>query len=289
MKRSYYAIHDSDPEERGALEIPSYGLQDMNDLGFGIFWTVNEFNGPRRKESLVRINSWAVDLDSGTKLEQWKRIKKGLLPSLVVETKRGFHVYFNAKDGTPERWNEILSDRLVPYYQADENAKDLCRILRVPGYYHRKDPSEPFLVKTVFESQVSYREEDLLHFYPPAAAKRMERLEKADLFREAGGVGSSDFWERVYEMDCMLALSRLSGSPWVNYETYEFKRVSSGNFNIYVNGKGTSCWIDHDRRIGSHSCGGPSVSQWLRWYGHDYRTIYRILNDLFPELRKKVS
>jgi hypothetical protein len=278
-----------DPSKGGAaIELPDPAIDpiaalEWNERGWGIFWTVNEFNGPRKAENLVRINAWAIDMDEGTKDAQLERIRRGLVPSLVVETARGFHVYWHAKDATAEAYNSIVSERLLPYYGADPKAKDLARLLRVPGFNHMKDLEHPFPIRAVFQRSVSYSEAEMLHFYKLPDAKRAEAEQKREL-RKLMGSHSDDLWERVWSMDCEEALERLSGSPWVNGERFSFRRVGNGNLNIYVNGKSTSCWIDQNKRIGSLDQGGPDIFRWLRWYGYSNAEVYRIMKEVFPEV-----
>jgi hypothetical protein len=144
-----YAFHDSDPaiQKQGFTRIKRSDAHDWNQKGYGIFQTVNWFIGPRRKSKLQGINAWAVDIDTGSKEQMLLKIHQGLIPTLVVETKRGYHLYWKAKDGSERTWKAIVWDRLVPFYGADRNAKDLCRTLRVPGFLHQKDLANPFLVK----------------------------------------------------------------------------------------------------------------------------------------------
>ncbi len=48
--RSLYRINDKNPG-LGCHEVKSFAEADQwNEKGWGIFWTVNSFNGPRRKE-----------------------------------------------------------------------------------------------------------------------------------------------------------------------------------------------------------------------------------------------
>src|SRR3954454_14282930 len=128
-----WALHDSDPKNHPMVRIHPDQAAEYNARGYGIFQTVNEFQGPRRIQNLTRINAWAVDMDDGTKAEQLARIKRGLVPTMVIETKRGYQVYWAAKGAKPEHWNAIVAARLVPYYGADTRARDLARILRMPG------------------------------------------------------------------------------------------------------------------------------------------------------------
>lgn len=278
-----YVMHDSDPERRGATRINRRDAQSWNEKGFGVFQTVNYFRGPRVKANLLAINAWAVDIDTGTKSEQAKKIEQGLRPTMVVETKRGFQVYWKAKNASERHWKAIVWDRLVPFYGADKNAKDLCRILRVPGFNHLKDPANPFPVRQVAYRHVEYSEIEMIRFYPDQRAK--ERHKKA--LKQAPMEGS--FWDRVWRLNCEYALSKLSGTSHVSGETYEFRQNSNGNRNILVNGKSTSCWIDQDGRIGSLDEGGPTIAQWLNWFHKDYKRVVEIIKQEFPECQEQAT
>lgn len=278
-----YALHDSDPGNHRMERIHPDQAAEYNARGFGIFHTVQEFQGPRRIENLVRINAWAVDIDEGTKEAQLERIKAGLLPTMVIETKRGYQVYWAAKDAKAEHYKAIVADRLVPFYGADPKARDLARILRKPGFLHLKNPQEPFLVRKVWEYPVSYTELQMATFYPDASAHgdgaRDEHANRAGRPLHVAG----SFWDRVAHLDCEEALSRLSGHPYVGGEVYEFKRNSSGTKNIYVNGKSTSCWIDTSGRIGSLDGGGPTIFQWLNWFHKNPQRVRAMIEEVFPE------
>lgn len=276
-----WALHDSDPKNHPMVRIHPDQAAEYNAKGYGIFETVNEFRGPRRIQNLTRINAWAVDMDVGTKSDQFKRLMSGLVPTRIVETKRGFQPAWAAKDAKPEHWNAIVADRLVPYYGADVRARDLARILRMPGFYHLKDPNDPFLVRKVWEWPVAYSELEMLQFYPDASPKPKADQLQAKARRAVPQNGP--FWERVWNLDCEEALTRLSGHPYVGSETYSFHRNASGTKNIYVNGKSTSCWIDKDQRIGSLDGGGPTVYQWLNYFHKNPRRVVEMIKEVFPE------
>jgi len=278
MSQGLYRMHDVTPS--GMISVNPKEAHEWNKQGFGIFVSVNSFKGPRRKENLKRIVAWAVDLDTGTKSEMEIKIQSGLTPSLVVESKRGYHVWWRSKDGEPQYWDAVMLDRLVPFYGADKNARDICRVLRMPGFNHMKNPAEPFLIKKVFEYNVSYTQNQMANFYPDVSKPEREEFKREITELKTG----ANFWEKVWRLDCIDGLERLSGSPYVNNETYSFSRNANGKFNISVNGKGTSCFIDHEFRIGSSSKGGPTLFSWLRWYGHSGKEAVNILKEMFPEL-----
>jgi hypothetical protein len=264
--------------------------EKWNQDGWGIFSTVQAFDGPRRKENLTKIRAWAVDIDAGTKREQMVRIERTpLVPSSIVETKNGYHVYFYAEDGVRPQYYRALVDRMVAFFKGDRNATDVARVLRVPGFYHLKDPADPFLVRHVHgpDKDVVYSERQMWNAFPASWEEKKKRLMHNRSRSQAPGT-ADDFWEAVYNLDCIDALEKLSGTGYVGGERFSFRSVGGGRrHNIIVDGKGTSCWIDEDGRIGSKDKGGPTVVQWLHWYGTPIRECVRIVKEMYPELEQR--
>jgi hypothetical protein len=289
MNQHLYALGDIESlRGRGAFRIQDEAeAVYWNKKGYGIFWTVNEFSGDRKKENLTKINSWAIDIDGGDKQEHIARMKKFIRPSLVVETKNGFHVYWHAKNAKLSNYESIVLDRLVHFFNADEKARDVARILRVPGYLHQKNPKEPFEIKSVWSYPVAYSEDQMFYNFKlkKEALKTSEvKQELRNVFRKDG----DDVWEKIYNMDCKIALERISGTAAMGCERVTFRRVSNGNENIVVDGKATSCWIDREGRIGSLSKGGPTIWQWVKWYHRDNKRTYEFIKEYFGEIWTKV-
>lgn len=287
-----------------ALDAPK-----ANEKGLGIHWTIHEFNGPRRKENISQINGFAIDVDKGpedypldeialakglvTEKEiMLRHLKTMLHPTWIVETKRGFHSYWLFKKPEEVLYSEelerkyrlVLKNRLIPYYNADPNASDLCRLLRAPNFFHRKDPQNPFFVRVVEENDCFYDWDSVLYHYPNAEEDRVLKEHKAVMKKLSPG---DDLFTRVYNMDCEAALSRLSGHGAVNGECFDFKKTTGGCKNIFVDKKGTSCWVDREGRIGSLDKGGPTIWQWLFWYCRDHKEVYRTMQEVFPDVTQR--
>ena len=151
----YYIIHDFDQrlkEKYGSKNVPESELKMWNERGFGIHYTPNTFEGNRCAANLKHINYWIADIDDGTKEEQMSKIHRlPIFPSKIVETKRGYHCYWLAKDATPENYRKI-EEGIIKLLGADPQCKDVCHTLRAPGYFHLKDPKNPFYVHTVFDN-----------------------------------------------------------------------------------------------------------------------------------------
>ncbi len=221
------------------------------------------------------------------------------MPSLVVETKRGYQAYWLAADGKAEHWNAIVLERLVPHFGSDANARDLCRILRVPGFLHLKDPSDPFLVKRVWTHPVRYTERQVAeafawipnkqaheaHLKEAQRAAQAEAREHAKRAAVAAGMSPTEtLWEAIWNLDCEDGLLRLSGHWACGGEAYTFRPTSRGNKNLFVDGKSSSCFVDSNKRIGSLQGGGPTLVQWLRWFKHDWKTVIAVLKEIYPSL-----
>lgn len=281
--RDVYRLFDSEPATHGCHAVESWSeAATWNGKKWGVYWTVNEFIGARQIKNLKRIISWAVDIDDGTKEEQRETIKKYPTPTVVIETKRGYQIYFHTDDATVENHKEI-QDRLVTAYGGDQNAKDIARILRAPLHLHWKNPDDPFMVLLKHSSTNKFTEKQMLQFFlKPEDEKRYDQ--KKESSRELKFLNDDNLFDRIYSMDCEQALLRLSGHECVACETFSFKRNNNGNLNLIVNGKGTSVFIDKSKRIGSNDKAGPTVFQYINWYQKDNKKTYQYFKEIFPEV-----
>lgn len=282
--RDLYILHDYHDtlKAKGAIKVSEEQANSANKDGWGVFWTVQQFSDLRKIANLKKIHAWAVDIDTKNKSQTLEIIMRGLKPSLIVETPGGFHVYFNAIDATADNYRSILEDRLIPFYNADPNAKDLSRILRVPEYLHWKNRDAPTLVKVIYECEIAYTEKNIQDYYP-ARREKFKPYEKSPAKIKNNYCGSN-VWDAVGQIDCAEALERISGHEFVNREVFTLRNNPNGTKNILVDGKSTSCWIDKNGRIGSSDKGGPTIAQWLNWYKKDYSSVIRLLREVFPEL-----
>jgi hypothetical protein len=147
-------------------------------LGAGVFVTINatDLTG-RKSENIKRVRAI------------WQEDDKGhggpfpLDPSLVIESSPGhFHRYWFIADNWPADEQgradfAAVMERMVESYGCDKNAKDICRVLRVPGFLHRKDPTQPHLVRIVADSGRRYTREEIMRAFPPVEHERQTRSE----------------------------------------------------------------------------------------------------------------
>jgi hypothetical protein len=150
-------------------------LPQLHALGAGVFIVVNKTDGKgRKKENITHVRAVFQEDDDGF---------DGafpLEPSIVVETSPGhFHRYWLVAD--PGEWPadepgcadfKHVMERMVESYGSDKGAKDISRVLRLPGFLHRK--GKPHLVRIVAASGQRYSRAQIITAFPP-----VERAKKA--------------------------------------------------------------------------------------------------------------
>ena len=148
--------------------------------GAGVYVTVNETDlAGRKSENIKRLRALWQEDDAG------HGGPFPLDPSLVVESSPGkFHRYWLVADhwAADEQGRMDFAgvmERLVESYGSDKNAKDISRVLRLPGFLHRKDPARPHMVHIIEASERRYTREEIMRAFPPAEREkpRQERRE----------------------------------------------------------------------------------------------------------------
>jgi RepB DNA-primase from phage plasmid len=122
----------------GSLDRRWDELVELNQRGCGVFTTINEtdFRG-RETENIVRVRAAFVDMDGAPFPE-----KLHLTPTIIVESSPGrWHIYWRVKDCPLGRF-ESIQKQLAKHYKSDPGIHDLPRVMRLPGFFHRK--AEPF-------------------------------------------------------------------------------------------------------------------------------------------------
>jgi hypothetical protein len=153
-------------------------LEKLNEQGAGVFVTINQTDGSGRKsENITRVRAvWQEDddrFDGAFPLQ----------PSMVVETSPGhFHRYWLVADDWPadERGRAdfaAVMERMVESYGSDKNVKDISRVLRFPGFLHRKGKT-PHLVRIVEASGRRYSRAEIITAFPPVELAKKAHLQR---------------------------------------------------------------------------------------------------------------
>ena len=145
----------------GTLAEHADELVCLNEAGAGIFATVNETNLRGRSASdVVAVRALFCDVD-GAEPEL-------LVPaSFFTVTARGRNPFWRLRPGEPVcRFREGQA-RLAATYGTDATVRDLSRVMRVPGFFHRK--ADPLLVGFAPGNGRKWTIDELLELHPPVA------------------------------------------------------------------------------------------------------------------------
>lgn len=145
-------------------------LMKLNQQGAGVFVCVNatDFNG-RKLENVTKVRAFFTDHDS------YLPSNYHVQPTMVVQTSgaKG-HAYWCLKGGTELDRFKADQQWLIRHYGSDSAVCDATRVMRLPGFYHMKDASNPKLVQLLScDAQLLYS--------PTEALRGVETLTKANV------------------------------------------------------------------------------------------------------------
>lgn len=130
----------------GSLDEHAGVLTRLNNEGASINVMVNRGNGRERRKAVdvVEVRALFIDLD-GAPLGPVE--DSPLQPSVVVSTSPGkYHAYWPTS-GIGRDAFRAAQKALIRRFGSDPAIHDLSRVMRLPGFYHRK--STPFLTRIV--------------------------------------------------------------------------------------------------------------------------------------------
>ncbi len=297
----FYAIHDYDPElkKKGAVKAKKSELRRYNNDGWGIYISPNQGKASSRKADDISdtdIAYWYIDIDGipddFDKMAKMIEVtSSSLTPQMVVKTKNGIHCYWRAIDATKSNFKEI-EQRLIHKFGGDKACKDVSRILRVPGYLHKKDPNDPYVINTVWKvTGVGFKERTMLDLLDPIVKEPV--TEATDPKHK--GVGNyenkhypctipnenfQDFIQKLESCDQKDIMLRLSGDSIVNGEQYTFPEQITDGWKLYINGKRSRFWVDSEGFLGADAGYGKNVYNWLSWYEQDKKERIEIIKQI---------
>jgi putative DNA primase/helicase len=149
-----------------------------HDAGAGVYVVANKTDGAGRKsENIVRVRAvWQEDDDGFAGIFP-------LEPSIIVETSAGhFHRYWLVADEwAADEQGRVdfagVMERMVDTYGSDKGAKDISRVLRLPGFLHRKadkGPVTPHMIRLVQASGKRYTRAEILAAFPPVDREKIQ-------------------------------------------------------------------------------------------------------------------
>jgi Protein of unknown function (DUF3631)/RepB DNA-primase from phage plasmid len=150
------------------LNLPPDNLKALatrNANGAAVWVMINAGDGKRRRaENVTRVRAVFADLD-GSPVQPV--IACELEPHIVVESSPGrYHAYWLV-DGLPLDQFEGVQRRIATMFNGD-HITDLCRVMRLPGSLHQKDPAKPFMVRIVHQGdRLPYTASEIMRVFPP--------------------------------------------------------------------------------------------------------------------------
>lgn len=143
-----------------ALSAAAYRLSQANDNGCGVFATVNATDGQgRRAANVTAIRALWIDTDG------FIPSAFHLQPSMVVRSSAGVHAYWCLTDSMPLHDFRDAQRRLIKHYNSDSKIHNLDRVMRVPGFLHRKEGL--FAVYLADDTGCTYTVAQVLADLPP--------------------------------------------------------------------------------------------------------------------------
>ena len=123
----------------GTIKEHFHELAELNRQGAGVFFTVNQTDlCGRSTKHIEKIRAVFIDLD-GTPLPE----KFQLNPHFIINTSPNkYHCYWLVKDMLLKSF-PLYQKALAIKFKSDPVIYDLPRLLRVPGFFHKKRKSYP--------------------------------------------------------------------------------------------------------------------------------------------------
>ncbi len=166
-------------------------LEERQEHNWGIYFTVNELDRTleperkRTKKMLKKIRAIYCDYDDPNAPPP----KFPLTPSISVESSPGkFQFYWLTTTDNIEEWTAV-QQHIVNNYGGDNQAKDLARYLRIPGFNHCK--KEPVEVKLLDNNGKQYDWNTIKIAFPP------EQRNNESSSAMGKGSGGSEESERI--------------------------------------------------------------------------------------------
>lgn len=262
-------------------------LDKLNKEGAWIYFSVNPMQPWKRdKESVIWVSSWICEIDWLDKDIQIKMIDNcPIYPSMIIESKSSFHLYWFAKDWTKEKRYDI-TNWLRNYFDWDPAVVDISRVLRLPWYDHCKNLDNRFLITIYWYTWEYYTEEQMLKSY--SDIRSLSDIKNSVIQKEtviSREIGWDYFRDRIKNMNTKNVLEKISWDKLVSWDVIEFRRNTNWTEQIWSNWKSTWCWLDTNWKIGSKTWWWPNWTNRVFWYGNcDWPKLSRRIKDNYPEM-----
>jgi len=283
----------------------------LNRMGFGVHFTPNGCQTAdlhNREENITHVNAWFADVDIeetktivGDRRAEMEMIRdkkkaeilelifnKDLRPSLTVETRNGFQLYWFAKTATLEGFRAIQQAifKELEGVGADKGAMRVNSLLRVPYMrYKKRGESGMITPMPAFSSMELWTEEEMRRKFQVKerqvienpALKAMFSPSPVELRHKAGG---NDKIAQILRVPIQTFLEKLSGRSEVNGDIFSFAPVRHGKTNILANNQPTPNWVDIDKNLlfSNNQKGMANIIHYVCYYGLTKKEAIELLH-----------
>lgn len=169
-------------------------LTNNNNEGFDVYVTVNETTGPaRKKENIKRCRAIWVEDDNK---REAPRTDFPIKPSMVVQSSPGkYHYYWLTSTTKFEEWDAVMQT-MVDKWGCDPQARDISRVMRLPGFKHRKDLKSDIVCQLIESEGTIHSWLSLKSIFPPS--KKIIKTDKEEQEqKEKTGYSEKDAMEKL--------------------------------------------------------------------------------------------
>lgn len=282
---------------------------DVNRKGANIFFSPNgvrTVEGRHNEANFQNVNSFYIDIDiqeakdgrhAGLREDKKAEIRGHIFmlpatvwPSMAVESRNGMQLYwFTGGDITKEVFGNIERGILEHFLHcgADRSSVKILQLLRVPSFrYWKKGETGTIDIFYPFSSGQMFTPEEMKeHFWiePPVPMIPKKILSKKYTIK-IPTLKENCIFERVHALPIREQIEKLSGHWLVRGEGITFQKPIGRKSNLMYNGKVGPNWIDEQyNAIFSNNADvkGPTITQFLQWYGFTKAEIARGLHEIF--------
>ena len=244
-----------------------------------------------RKTNIGKINAWYIDVDIAETKHLLKpedlsiREKRkeeiftslifefDLDPSLVVESRNGYHVYWFADEtATRDNFDSIqkaLINKML-WQGADEGASKMSGMLKMPfTRFWKRGETGIHKPETMVGTYKKYSEKDMI-----VMARKLKSTKLTENLITLTPLPKQKRFKGTFNglKDIKGKLGSLSGHPALNGEIVSFQRTVSNSekekYNVFFSGKPSPVWIDQTTGsiYSSSDDGIRTISDLLDWY-----------------------
>lgn len=121
-------------------------LQSDNAQFYGVYMVVNQ--GGQDDATIMQARAFFIDIDEGGLPDTWH-----IQPSMIISRSDGarHHAYWLCEPGITNMaaWSSVQK-QLIQRYSSDRTIHNPSRVMRVPGFMHWKDISDPHTYNVVY-------------------------------------------------------------------------------------------------------------------------------------------